>query len=94
MLTDYMIISVKVYPNKKVDKIVGIKNINGKNYIIVNLIAIPENNKANKALISLFSKILSIPQKNIFITSGAVSRIKMIKIFGWKNEFLHTLLDV
>lgn len=40
----------------------------------------PEDGKANKELISILSKLLNIPQLNIFIVKGLTSRNKTIKI--------------
>ena len=48
------------------------------NIIKVKITEIPENGKANKAIIELFSKTLKIPKKNIEIVSGFTNSIKRI----------------
>ena len=48
--------------------------------IKVKINEIPENGKANKAIIKLFSKELKIPQNSINIVSGLTSSIKNIII--------------
>lgn len=51
------------------------------NIIKVKITEIPENGKANKAIITLFSKKFKIPKKNIMIIKGEKSSNKIVKIF-------------
>ncbi len=48
--------------------------------IKVKIREIPENGKANKAIIDLFSKTFKIPKKNIEIIKGEKSSNKILKI--------------
>lgn len=48
--------------------------------IKVKIREIPENGKANKAIIELFSKTFKIPKKNIEIIKGQISSNKTISI--------------
>lgn len=56
------------------------KIILGENMIKVKITEIPENGKANKAIIELFSKKLKIPKRDIEIISGFTNSIKKILI--------------
>ena len=48
--------------------------------IKVKIREIPENGKANKSIINLFSKTFKIPKNNIIIIKGEKSSSKTIKI--------------
>ncbi len=50
------------------------------NIIKVKIREIPENNKANKAIIDLFSKTFKIPKNNIQIIKGQTASNKLILI--------------
>jgi uncharacterized protein len=44
--------------------------------------AVPEDGKANTALIALLAKTLAVPKSTIRIASGATARLKRIEIAG------------
>lgn len=48
---------------------------------------VPENGKANKALIALLSKNFKTPKSNILIIKGETSRLKTIRISSSINLF-------
>lgn len=66
---------IKVIPKSSVNKICLENNL-----IKIKIIEIPEDGKANKAVISLISKSFKIPQKNIEIIKGQKGHNKTIKI--------------
>ncbi|MFA5188189.1 MAG: DUF167 domain-containing protein [Patescibacteria group bacterium] len=70
------IISVKVIPNSKINKIVEQK----ENFLKIKLTAPAHEGKANKALIIFLSQELKIPKSKIKIISGEKSREKKILI--------------
>jgi uncharacterized protein len=53
----------------------------------------PVDGEANKELISLLSKKLGQPKKNIEIITGKTSRMKVVRIYGISEEELSGLLD-
>ena len=73
------IFEIKVITKSSVNKIYFKNNI-----IKVKIREIPENGKANKAIIDLFSKTFKIPKKNINIIKGEKSSVKSLII---KNKF-------
>lgn len=54
----------------------------GQKILRVKVSAVPEDGKANEALIKLLSKTLHIPQSRISLTRGATARIKQLEIEG------------
>lgn len=54
----------------------------GQKILRVKVTAVPEEGKANEALIKLLSKVLHIPQSRISLSRGATSRIKQVEIDG------------
>lgn len=73
------LLEIKVIAGSSVDKIYMENGI-----IKVKTREIPENGKANKSIISLFSKTFKIPKKNIEIVFGQKSSNKVLKII--KND--------
>ena len=54
----------------------------GQTYLKVYVTAIPEDNKANKALLNLLSKTFRIPKSCFHIISGQADRCKVIWVEG------------
>lgn len=75
---------IKVFPASSKTKIREIKTDNIDNKLVETLIAdvksSAEKNKANQDLIKFLAKEFNVLVANIFIISGASSRIKLIKI--------------
>lgn len=69
-------LTIKVVPQSGKLKLITDKNGTLKCY----LKSPPEDGKANKELITFFSKGLKLPIENITIIQGATSRTKTIKI--------------
>lgn len=70
-----MIISVKVYPGSKVQKIIKIDD-----KYKVYLKSIPKNNEANNELVDLVSSYFKIAKSRILIIRGLKSPHKVLKI--------------
>ena len=77
LIQNKKIFDVKVITKASVDKIYLENNI-----IKVNIREIPENGKANKAIIELFSKTFKIPKKDINIIKGLKSSNKTIQFLS------------
>lgn len=77
--TDGLILFVRLIPKSSVDQIIGVEyRDDGKQYLVVRLRAVPEDGKANKALIKFLAKQWKIPSSCIFLKSGAASRYKQL----------------
>lgn len=86
-----IIITIKVKPNAGKQAITLDKTGN----IVCLIKSPPEDGKANHELIKLLSKKLEIPQLDIIILQGAISRTKTIKINSYNSkEELFAILDL
>lgn len=77
LIQNKKIFDIKVITKASIDKIYLENNI-----IKVKIREIPENGKANKAIIELFSKTFKIPKKNIDIIKGLKSSNKTIQFLS------------
>ncbi|MET3589676.1 uncharacterized protein (TIGR00251 family) [Bartonella silvatica] len=74
-----LILFVRLIPKTAVDKIMGVEDRDdGKQYLVIRLRAVPENGKANKALIKFLAKQWKVPSSCIALKSGATSRYKQL----------------
>ncbi len=54
----------------------------GSEHLKARVRAVPENGKANTALVALLAKTLGVPKSAVTIVSGATSRLKRVEIAG------------
>lgn len=54
----------------------------GSEHLKCRVRAVPEDGKANAALIELLAKTLAVPKSAVRIASGATSRLKRVEIAG------------
>lgn len=72
---------LRLTPNARHDKLHGVyEHGDGKNYLQVSVRAVPENGKANKAVMAFLAKILSVAKSDLKLKSGSKSRFKYIKV--------------
>lgn len=70
---------IRLTPRAAHDKIGGIAlDSDGKAYLKVYVTAVPEENKANKALIALLANSFHVPKSSLRIISGQTDRQKII----------------
>lgn len=85
---------LKVTPNAKSDKINDIAEVEDNKYALkVSVTAVPENGKANKAVIKLLSKAWKLPKTDISVVSGHNSRLKVLLIKNVSEAYLASKLD-
>ena len=81
-------LAVRLTPNGGRDAIDGFdKDENGAPVLKARVSAVPENGKANKALVALLSKALKVPKSSIEIVSGETSRKKILRIDTDPEDF-------
>ena len=74
---------VKVTPKASADRIQGwAEDEAGQKLLKIAVTAVPEDGKANKAVIALLAKRLKLPKSAIEIVSGATDRRKTLLIDG------------
>lgn len=85
---DSFSITLKVKAASKLDSILGFIDIEGEYYLKISIRAVPENGKANKAILKLLSKTWKIPSANLEIISGLSSNNKVLSIKNITEEAL------
>ncbi len=87
------IIRVRITPNSSKNAITGIfTDNNQKEFLKINLRAIPEKGKANQELIVFLSKLLHLNKSSFTIISGEIDRYKKLKIDTEVSLTLETTL--
>lgn len=77
--TNGLILFIYLIPKSSVDRIMGVEcRDDGKQYLVIRLRAVPEDGKANKALIKFLAKQWKIPSSCISLKSGVTSRYKQL----------------
>ncbi|MBX9805197.1 MAG: DUF167 domain-containing protein [Alphaproteobacteria bacterium] len=75
--------NVRLTPKASHTKIGDISfDTQGQAYLKIYVTAVPEDNKANKALIALLSKTFHLPKSSFYIISGHTDRQKVIWFEG------------
>jgi len=54
----------------------------GRAFLKARVRAVPEEGKANAALVELLAEVLEVPCSNVAISSGAKARLKMVRVLG------------
>ncbi|MBX9889654.1 MAG: DUF167 domain-containing protein [Amoebophilaceae bacterium] len=62
-----------------------------KSTLQVRIMALPENGKANEAILVLLATTLGIPKSNIKLIRGATARHKVFKIEPWSYAWAQKL---
>ena len=80
---DVMLLAVRLTPKASVDRLQAIaQDAQGARHLKIQVTAVPEDGKANKALIKLLSKALKCPKTSLSIVSGTTDRTKDIALSG------------
>lgn len=75
------LISVRLTPNASKNAVIGWdKDVSGNDILKICVTAIPENGKANQALIKLLSKTWKIAKSEIVIVKGETERHKILSV--------------
>ena len=83
---------INLTPKASRSEIKGIERAaNGQSHLKVRVTAVPENGKANKALIKLLAKNLRLPTGSLEVVSGATARSKEVLVKGDENAMMATL---
>ena len=80
--SDGVFLRVRLTPRASRDGIDGIKSAADGPCLQARVRVVPEDGKANRALIDLLAKALGLPKSSLAIVSGASSRLKTVHIVG------------
>ena len=82
-MTDRLVFCVRLTPRAARDQVSGMVAIaGGRQAVAARVRAVPENGKANLALIQLLAKFLGVAKSKIEIISGTKSRLKTVRVSG------------
>ena len=85
---DHVRLSVRLTPSGGRDAIDGVEqDADGRAYLKARVSAVPEDGKANKALIVLLAKKLRLPKSSITFISGETARKKILRIDTDPEDF-------
>lgn len=85
-------VTVRLTPKGGRDAIDGWQDVSSEvKYLKARVRAVPEDGKANTALVALLAKALDVPKSAVRIVSGATARVKIVEIEG-DSELLATRL--
>ncbi len=89
---DGMVLHVRLTPKGGRDAIDGIETLSdGKLVLKARVRAVPEDGKANDALIKLIAKTFGVSASHVTLQAGATSRIKTLKIVGEAAELVRAI---
>jgi uncharacterized protein (TIGR00251 family) len=87
-----VVLQVRLTPKSSRDALEGVEVLgDGACVLKARVRAVPEDGKANDALVALVAKTLKIPASRIKITSGATSRHKSLLLEGDPEEIFARL---
>lgn len=73
---------VRLTPKASKEGVTGLRDHDGKVYLEARVRAVPEDGKANKAIIELIAGRVGVPRSSIVLASGQSSRLKTLAISG------------
>lgn len=87
-------LAVKLTPKASRNRIEGVAaEADGQGLLKVSVTAVPEDGKANKALVDLLARDWKLPKRSIQIISGASERRKTLFIEGDASELRRLLTE-
>lgn len=91
---DGLTLFVRLTPKAAKDVIVGVEEAgDGKSHLAVRVRAVPEDGRANKALIKFLAKEMKIPASAFQLATGATARLKQLHISGDAGEIAQRFAD-
>ena len=86
--------SVRLTPKASRNKIDGVvADADGAAWLKVSVTAVPENGKANAALIALLAKSLKVAKGTIVLSAGATDRRKTLFIEGDADDLRRRIVE-
>jgi uncharacterized protein len=77
-----IVISVRLTPKSSAGRIAGVERYGEKPVLKAHVTALPEDGKANAALIALIAGWLGVPKSRVAVASGQKSRLKSVSVAG------------
>ena len=78
-----LLLVLRLTPRSSKDALEGLERLSdGRCVLKARVRAVPEDGKANEALLKLIAKALDLPRQAVSLESGATSRIKHVRLQG------------
>jgi uncharacterized protein (TIGR00251 family) len=75
-------IALKVTPRASRDRVAGIEEAADGSRLKVTVTAVPEDGKANEAVVKLLARTWGLPKTALSIVAGATGRLKEVEVEG------------
>ena len=80
---DGLRIAVRLTPRSVRDELAGPTSLSdGRSVLAARVRAVPEDNRANAALVRLIAEALGVPRSRVAIVGGATRRVKQLVVAG------------
>ena len=85
---DGVVLGVRLTPKSSRDEILGVETFGGVAVLKARVRALPEEGRANDALVKLIAKWLGMPPSTVSVAQGGKSRLKQVRIDGDADSLL------
>ena len=87
-VADGLFLRVRLTPNARRDAVTGVAaDQDGVAWMTASVTAVPEDGRANKALIKMLAKAFRMPKGAVAIVRGSASRNKTLRLTGRTGRF-------
>jgi uncharacterized protein len=80
--TGGLLLAVRLTPRASSDRIDGVKDGPGGPLVQAHVRAVPEDGRANTALVELVAAEIGVPKSTVAVASGHTARLKSLRISG------------
>lgn len=88
-------IAVRLTPKADRDAVDGIeRGSDGRRYLKCRVRAVPEDGKANAALVRLLAGAIGVPRGAVTVRTGAASRLKSVRVAGDPPDLVQRVLTL
>ncbi len=78
-----LLLALRVTPNAAADRLDGPETRDDGNEVLrLRVRAVPEDGKANAAVVALLAKAFGLPKSAVAVTAGATARLKTVSLSG------------
>jgi hypothetical protein len=81
-----VVLKVRLTPKSSRDAIEGFTDFGGETVLKARVRAVPEQGRANAALVKLIADWLELPARSVSVAQGTKSRVKQVAIEGDAGE--------
>ena len=80
---DAVLVDIRLTPKSAADRIEGmVTDAAGRAFLKARVRAVPEDGKANAALLKLMAKTIGVPKSAVTLVAGHTSRMKTLRVTG------------